>query len=290
MRILLLEEQAIGDAMMFLSLLSTLANEADQVGVLLSDRLVPIYKRTIQHASELSNCKIYSHSDFAKGLLKPSLFDVQSPIGSICQYRFDDITQYSPLVPCLHPRTEIVDNLRKNYLKGSTSDTKLIGISWRGGGKPDRIKKKSVDEDEFFKLLSGLSNIRFVSLQYGQCKETLKNWAKSGLPIIHDQRIDPLKNMEAWIDQVAACDAVLSVANTTIHGAGGLGIPTMCLLSCAADWRWFSDESVLRSYWYPSVGIARETKDLGWATAFSDVRSWLEQGCPQPVGPISTIN
>ena len=37
--------------------------------------------------------------------------------------------------------------------------------------------------------------------------------------------------MEEWLNLVASCDAVVSVANTTIHGAGGLNIPTLCLLS-----------------------------------------------------------
>ena len=117
----------------------------------------------------------------------------------------------------------------------------------------------------------------------------LSGWASQGLPVIYDQRINSLKNMEAWVDQVSACDAVLSVANTTIHGAGGLGLPTMCLLSRAADWRWFSDESVTRSYWYPSVGIARETSESGWDDAFNITRQWLLDGCPYPQGSISTL-
>ena len=28
--------------------------------------------------------------------------------------------------------------------------------------------------------------------------------------------------MDGWLNQVAAMDAVVSIANTTIHGAGGL--------------------------------------------------------------------
>ena len=66
--------------------------------------------------------------------------------------------------------------------------------------------------------------------------------------------------MDTWLSQVSLCDAVISVANTTIHGSGGLSIPTMCLLSRFADWRWFNDESVTTSYWYPSVSIARESR------------------------------
>ena len=105
----------------------------------------------------------------------------------------------------------------------------------------------------------------------------------NGLDIIHDERIDPLKNMDLWLSQVQACDAVLSVANTTIHGSGGLNIPTMCLLSLFSDWRWLVDSTVQRSYWYPSVGIARQTKTSGWKDALDVVSSWFDNGCPAPV-------
>ena len=94
--------------------------------------------------------------------------------------------------------------------------------------------------------------------------------------------------MDLWLDQVAACDAVISVLNTTIHGAGGLNLPTQCLLSCQCDWRWFTDPAVERSYWYPSVGILREDRNLGWSKALVRGRQWLEEQCPMPSGPTST--
>ena len=50
--------------------------------------------------------------------------------------------------------------------------------------------------------------------------------------------------MDLWLSQVNACDAVLSIANTTIHGSGGLNISTMCLLSVYSDWRWLIDPEV----------------------------------------------
>ena len=60
----------------------------------------------------------------------------------------------------------------------------------------------------------------------------------TGIEVLHDDTIDPLRDMDGWLSQVAAMDAVISIANTTIHGAGGLGIPTICLVSQKADWRW----------------------------------------------------
>ena len=86
--------------------------------------------------------------------------------------------------------------------------------------------------------------------------------------------------MDEWLLQVQACDAVISVANTTIHASGGLNIPTICLLSQNFDWRWLMDTSIDQSYWYPSVRIARESDGDGWSSAFSQVLQWCDDGCP----------
>ena len=79
------------------------------------------------------------------------------------------------------------------------------------------------------------SRVRFVSLQYGDVDSCVREWVSQGIDIIHDRSINALKDMDSWIAQVASCDAVVSVANTTIHGAGGLDIPTHCLLSLDSD-------------------------------------------------------
>ena len=157
-------------------------------------------------------------------------------------------------------------------------------MSWRGGGKADRMKQKSVDEDMFFNLLSSLTGCRFVSLQYGKCDKIVDQWKRNGLDIIYDSSINPLQDMDAWLAQVASCDAVVSVANTTIHGSGGLNIPTFCLLSRFADWRWLNSTCVIRSYWYPSVGIARQSSDRSWDQAFQSIQNWATDGFPLPTG------
>ena len=105
------------------------------------------------------------------------------------------------------------------------------------------------------------------------------------IDVIHDDNIHPVKDMDSWLAQVDACDAVLSVANTTIHGAGGLNKPTLCLLSIYSDWRWLVSTSISRSYWSPSVGIARQSSEGAWDDAFSDVYKWIQDKCPMPTGP-----
>ena len=115
-------------------------------------------------------------------------------------------------------------------------------------------------------------------MQYGNTRIEVSDWQSKGLDLIDDSEYDPIVSMDKWLHQVGICDAVISVANTTIHGSGGLNIPTMCLLSENYDWRWFTDPLVDRSYWYPSVSIARQTKEDGWTSAFAKVIQWCDTG------------
>ena len=50
------EEQAVGDAMMFLTLVKNVIEISESVGIYLSKRLVPIYKRTL--ADQISSGKV----------------------------------------------------------------------------------------------------------------------------------------------------------------------------------------------------------------------------------------
>jgi hypothetical protein len=286
-RLLLLEEQAIGDVMMFLTLVPSLLEEAEAIGLLLGDRLLPIYRRSLPALGFGDRLQIWSHADAKSGALSPAAYQLQCPIGSICQHRFTQVERYARHVPLLQAKPQRVEQLRREYLQHGQPAERLIGISWLGGGKGARIKQKSIGPEQFAQLLQPIPGVRFVSLQYGQAAPTVEQWRQQGLDVLDDDRVNPLKQMDLWLAQVAACDAVLSVANTTIHGAGGLGIPTLCLLSLHSDWRWFDNPAVTRSYWYPSVGIVREQRSGGWAEALLQARTWLEQGCPMPTGPVS---
>ncbi len=282
--LLLLEEQAVGDVLMFASLLHSLLIEAEQISLFLSDRLLTIVHRAYNDEIKLGKLKIYSRSDYHSGALSVSHFNYQSPIGSICQYRFISPHDYAPRVPCLIADPNQVLQLTSKYQQ-TNHDIKTIGISWRGGGKGPRVAQKSIDEELFFNFLLSFKGFRFINLQYGNCKSVVSKWRSKGLDIVHDDDINPLKDMDLWLSQVSICDAVLSIANTTIHGAGGLNIPTICLLSTYADWRWLDDPVVTRSYWYPSVGIARQCPSNGWSPALQLTRDWFALGCPFPTGP-----
>lgn len=265
-RILLMGEQGIGDSMMFASLIPKLQKEGANITLFPGDRLLKIYQRS------LPDIKIISTDDLVKQRTKPNDFDFQSPLGSICQYRFTDLKDYGPRRHFLKADPDQVQKLRQRYHDGRP----LIGISWQGGGKANRIPMKSLKLQQLTPILNK-SEFRFVSLQYGDDGPHLERYQKStGIEVLHDDTIDPLRDMDGWLSQVAAMDAVISIANTTIHGAGGLGIPTLCLVSQQSDWRWIDPSIFKGCYWYPSVDATYQMHKAEWTPAIAEAYDWLQ--------------
>jgi len=279
--ILLLEEQAVGDIMMFTTLIPQLALEAKEITMLVNCRLEVLYKRTFQHAD---NINIKTFIDLGKRDFVLSEYDYQSPIGTICRYRFTDLKLYASHKRLYRTDSSLKKTLKEEYL--DNQDKLLVGVSWRGGGTKERLLQKSLPLNLLVRAMKGYNKIRYVSLQYGDHSNDIEYLRKNGIDIIVDSRINALVDMDKWMSQVDACDAVISIANTTIHGSGGLGIPTMCLLSIHSDWRWFNAANVDKSYWYDSVGIARQSQDMDWTNAIALVRNWIAARCPYPSGKI----
>ena len=145
-----------------------------------------------------------------------------------------------------------------------------------GGGRKDRLKDKSIDLGftSFFKKY----NVKILSLQYGDDKEIVKNAATNSKLILLMMRIFKRQKIWTWLDQVEACDGIVSIANTTIHGAGSLNKPTLCLLGAKSDWRWLCDKEEKFSYWYPSVEIAwQDEENQDWGPALARLDLWMQE-------------
>ena len=265
-RLLVMGEQAIGDSMMFLRLLPELLKETSNITLMLPSRLVPIYQRSYPDLTVISD-------DIVENELDPSLFDLQIPCGSVPSLRMKSWLkngwEQSPLIP----NSDDLKRLKNKYREGLNPEQVLIGISWLGGGKTERIRTKSMPSDNFQAVLKQIPKARFVSVQYGNCKKQVEAWQHDGIDVIFDDDIDAIKDMDSWLTQVACCDMIVSVANTTIHGAGGLGKPTLCLQSRSTDWRWI--DGLKHSYWYESVDAISQAKDGSWDETINQVQNWV---------------
>lgn len=265
-RLLLMAEQAVGDTMMFLQLLPELLRQHLVLTLVVQSRLHPIYARSFPELTVVS-------SDEAEQTLDPVAFDLQCPVGSLPQYLLSGWVEHGSTQTHLAVDTKLKARLRREYRRGLGRGKPLIGISWSGGGKRDRIRVKSLGADRMAELMKRI-DARFVSLQYGNCTSQIEAWQRQGVEIVDPSEINALQDMDSWLAQVAACDLVISVANTTIHGAALVGVPTFCLLSRFPDWRWTRREDD-GSYWYDAVDVGRQARGGSWTMALDEAVEWV---------------
>ena len=209
--LLILDEQAIGDVMMFITMIPRLVEEAKFIGILLNDRLISMYQRSFKQYIDSGSIRLFKHSDFHENNLQSSDFDFQIPIASICQYRFDHPSKFQDLQPLLRSNLTEADALKKRYYATSSPSNMLVGISWQGGGKSGRIRQKSLPIQSFLEIIKNVPNCTFVSLQYGDCSNAISLFRDGGVDVIYDDSINPLKDMDSWLSQVSSCDAVLAL-------------------------------------------------------------------------------
>lgn len=265
-RLLINGEQGIGDTMMFTMLIPSLIEEAEKVGIITYDRLTDLYKRSFPKAD------IYDAKDLKKEKVKSNEWDVQIPCGSLPMLRYYDLDQYSNLRPYLQVNNELKKELLDKYKHPNNS--RLIGFSWKGGGNAKQKRTKSLKLEDFLPLFK-VPNTTWISLQYGDINDELKAFnQKHNVNLIIPDDVDPLQDMDKWSALVSCCDEVISAANTTIHGAGCLGIPTTVILAKDPDWRWLGDNGT-PCYWYPSVDIVRQTSLNSWENPIAAIQANL---------------
>ena len=272
--VLLLGEQGIGAAMMFVQCITHLKKRTNaRITLGLNKRLVPIYKDSLQNVDVLVDSEIRIKYPNAT-----SQFDFQLPIGSLS--RLLSLTpQRTRSHGLLVTNVKESMRLRQKYISQhgkSVEKPFLLGISWQGGGKPDRINLKSVKLEQLISLFKK-KNVIPVSLQYGDDEPHVRKFnLANSQNLIHDDSIDPVSNLHGFLPQVKAMDAVISIANTTVHCSGGLNVPTLCLVSKNADWRWLKPNIYKGSYWYSTVDAEYQSESGSWDNAISNAEKWLD--------------
>lgn len=270
--LLLLGEQGIGDSMMFMQLINHIPSQI-KLTIALNGRIAKTYKDAFpQHNILIDNeiKKLYPNP--------ANYFDYQLPLGSLpnlINMKLDNLKQPGKLIRS----KERTKSLRQKYFsEGGSLDKKyILGISWQGGGRIDRIPAKSIGLEMLLPIINN-PNIVTLSLQYGDDKPHIDRFnLKYNVNILHDNDINPLVSIEDHLDQVAAVDFVISIANTTIHAAGGLNIPTLCLVSKKSDWRWINPSIYQGCYWYHSVDACYQENDGSWSNAIKNSTIWLNK-------------
>jgi hypothetical protein len=200
--------------------------------------------------------------------------DYQAPIGGLCRWLRPNLASFPSRAGYLKADSTQVDLLRDRY-RNQLGGRPLVGISWRGGTGAN-VQLRSIPLAAWAPILAQ-STFGFVNLQYGDCRADLEAVRRDlGVEILHDETVDPLKNLDDFAAQTAAMDLVISIDNSTVHMAGALNMPAWVLLPTVPDWRWMLGRS--DSPWYPSVRLFRQAMAGEWAPVIERVAEELKHG------------
>ncbi|MFN4274849.1 MAG: tetratricopeptide repeat protein [Ferrovibrio sp.] len=257
-RLLIWQEQGIGDEIVFSSLLPELRDRGADAVVATDRRLVPLFARS-----------------FPGIKFRPNNEPVDvAALKLVCQRPFGD------LGGILRPDAESLAHHPRNYLKADPERRQifhqryvsgrdlLVGISWNSRNLRTG-SSKSVSLDDMLPLLRE-PGVAFISLQYGKAAAEAEPFARQNhVPLRHDAEVDPLADIDAQAAQIAALDMVMTVSTAAAHLAAALGVPTLLLLPGTRGQLWYWGTEGETTPWYPSVRICRASPGEGVASMMS---------------------
>lgn len=266
--ILLWGDQGVGDELLYSSMIPEVAARAATCVVECDPRLAPLYRRSFP------TLEIVSERGPGGG---PSTigrrnFDYHCSVldlGAIVRRNF---AAFPNTAGVLRADQDHATRLREDYLRGAPGN-RVVGVSWRSIN-PGLTHQKGLKLADLAPVLT-LPGVTFVNLQYGEVADEIAAFEDTHrVKIVNDRRIDPLIDLDAFSAQVSACDAIVTISNTTAHFAGALDVPTTLYVPDGRKrhWYWFTEGNY--SPWYRAIRLFRMPGDLGTEAirhAFADV-------------------
>lgn len=249
-------EQGLGDEILHAGMIPDLVASTTSVTLEVEPRLVTLFARSFPGVTVVP--------------LGPTLyagrFDAQIPIGDLGRHFRASWQAF----PKRHQGYLVADAARVRELRRRLDDGRtIIGLSWISKA-PIGGEQKSARLADFAALLR-LPGYRFIDLQYGDTqieRDALER--ESGMRVERLADIDNTNDLDGLAALMCACDAVVTVSNTTAHLAGALGRPTWVMVPYghARIWYWFRDRG--ESPWYPRVRVRRQGRGQPWSELIAD--------------------
>ena len=261
-RLLIWTEQGPGDEILICSMVPDVIRRGAKCSIVCTGRLTTLLKRSFP------NVDIIPREHVVAGKVKIPHVDFQASLSHLGRCLRPSIDAFPSKDSYLQADPNLVKQLRTSYQAGTGYP--LIGISWRSANAKAEVEKSTSLQD-WLGLLA-IPHLRFVSLQYGVFSEEIKTIKEStGTEIIFDSSIDPLIDLDKFAAQVMAMDLIISVSNTTVHVAGGLGRPVWTLVPASVGriWYWLLERP--NSPWYSSMRLFRRSRESNWNPVISQV-------------------
>ena len=257
-RILIHEEQGVGDIIQFCRYVQHLEAQGAHVIFAVAQRLSKLMAtlgRTIE---------IRAMENMALD------FDFHCPLISLPKAFNTDLANIPSHTPYLFADPARSLALRQQLREPGAK--KICGLSWFSTN-PATGKERSIKLSD---LLGNMDarNYTFVSLQYGDVAQEIADLRdRQGIDVKLIADMDNMGDIDGFAALVDACDMILTIDNTTAHMAGALHKKTFVMLPHVPDWRWMLDRE--DSPWYPSLRLFRQTTDGDWGRVLRAVNAAL---------------
>ncbi len=241
--VLLVDEQGIGDSVMFLSMLPDLIKCTRKLRLAVDARLVSIFR------SSYPGLEIHPVSDFLKNpvINENELVLFTGSLGGI----FRQDTEYFPGTPYLFPSEE--KRIYWDSQISKISNRKKIGISWKGGTPKTNQIMRSYELKNFSVLVE--DEFELVNIQFGSTQNELENfYAETGREIISFPK-EETHDVHDLASLISCLDAVVTVQNSNVHISGAIGTPCFAIIPSIPEWRYGIEGN--RMLWYQSVELCR---------------------------------
>ena len=265
-RVLVWNEQGIGDEVMFSSIIPDLCKVSSKVIIRCDRRLIPLFKRSFP--SDISYCskdQVISEDDY----------DYHVPMGSLPLGLRKTLGSFAAMSPgFLKPDLDRASTFKSALLHGRNK--KVVGLSWKTNS---RLPKASTRNIKLADLALALhtDDTLLVCLQYGQVSDEIQAVKRElGIEIVQLDEVDNRTDLDGLASLMAACDEVVTVDNATTHLSGALGISTKLLLPTSPDWRWGTADDV--SYWYDAVQLYRQSEPGNWQKVLARISAHTGPG------------
>lgn len=251
-RIVVYKEQALGDEILFLRLLTLIDSVASQVYYACESKVVPLISSLVNVVSP-DQVPHISH-DYTLRI---------GDLGYIGRVGTD-----RPVPPPfrLLPMKDLIQQIRQelNIEVGKPS----IGLTWRAGTRKVGAMHKEVPLPLLASLIKEL-DAQFVMLQRQPLSGDIEQLRYlSGKTLIDASHYnDDLVKMLALVDIL---DDYVGVSNTNMHLRASVGKVARVLVPSPPDWRWGSKGE--KSAWFPDFTVYRQRVSGDWTMAFAELR------------------
>lgn len=237
-------EQGVGDEIMFLSVLHEAVLRADEIVIEVEPRLLDIVERSFPGVRAYGNEKaLKAHEED---------IDAQIALGTLPMLFRNSDEEFPRHAAYLRADPDRVEYWLGRYAE--CGPRPYIGVAWAGGTKSTRFHQRTIQATDLSFATKGTA----ISIQYGDI-------AKEGAEAagFHFFPESTGADMNEQFAMIAACDVIITVAQTAVHVASSMGKPTYVLVPQFASWRYGMGKDML---WYgENTKLLRQHREGDWS-------------------------